>query len=515
MAALWYDIGPKTRQTRFDFMDVWTRLFAENFFKPQQEWCHAHGVQLIGHLVEDNHADHNLGYGPGDWFRVMQYFDVPGVDIVGYQVTPGLDAGENFWTPGGEPWDQEHFQWGLPAMARGAALIKGKPHIFSEAFGANGWSEGLRMVKWIGDWHIINGIAFLSPHAVTMKYHDPDCPPHFNATSGNPQARYYRVWSDYFKPLQKLLWDTEPVYDAAVLYTGESAWVGPAQNVAPVVRTLEQRQISSVVLPYDTWSTEGAFTGGNWEYHGQKFRTVILPRVSWAPQAVVKRLAEFAKSGGRAIVVDLPPEGFIEGPAVVAFPELPEALSGLSRLKAPPRVQIARRRSDAGEYLLLHNRSLTETAVVDGVELPPYALRVVRPGSRTASPAVVSIKGRPEPVDGWSRPLGDWRRQAGLSEFSGTLSYKTRFQLAAAGSVTLDAGEVYEIADLKVNGKPAGVCIAPPYRWDLTPLLHAGENEIEIEVTNTAQARWRDGFSRGDAHSGMYGPVVVYLGVKK
>ena len=36
-------------------------------------------------------------------------------------------------------------------MARGAALIKGNHRIFSEAFGANGWGEGLRMVKWIGD----------------------------------------------------------------------------------------------------------------------------------------------------------------------------------------------------------------------------------------------------------------------------------------------------------------------------------------------------------------------------
>ena len=74
-------------------MDVYSRAFAENFFKPQQEWCHAHNVRLIGHLVEDNHADHQLGYGPGHWFRAMQYFDMPGIDVVGYQVTPGVDAG--------------------------------------------------------------------------------------------------------------------------------------------------------------------------------------------------------------------------------------------------------------------------------------------------------------------------------------------------------------------------------------------------------------------------------------
>jgi len=53
----------------------------------------------------------------------------------------------------------------------------------------------------------------------------------------------------------------------------------------------------------------------------------------------------------------------------------------------------------------------------------------------------------------------------------------------------------------------AGVRIAPPYRWDLAGLARTGENMIEIDVTNTAQARWKDEFSHGDAVSGLIGPV--------
>src|ERR1039458_9068166 len=94
-----------------------------------------------------------------------------------------MDSGVVPWrVPSGAPWDQEFFSFGLPAMARGAALLQGTREIFSEAFGANGWGEGLRMTKWIADWHIINGISVISPHAYTMKYNDPDCPPHFNRT---------------------------------------------------------------------------------------------------------------------------------------------------------------------------------------------------------------------------------------------------------------------------------------------------------------------------------------------
>ena len=71
-------------------------------------------------------------------------------------------------------------------MARGSAWMKHSTEIFAESFGAYGWSEGLRMLKWIGDWLIVNGINVISPHAVSMKFHDPDCPPHYNASSGNP-----------------------------------------------------------------------------------------------------------------------------------------------------------------------------------------------------------------------------------------------------------------------------------------------------------------------------------------
>ena len=66
----------------------------------------------------------------------MRYFDMPGIDIVGYQVTPGLDAGTNRWDPDSGPdWDQEFFQFDLPAMARGAALIKDSPEIGEIAAG--------------------------------------------------------------------------------------------------------------------------------------------------------------------------------------------------------------------------------------------------------------------------------------------------------------------------------------------------------------------------------------------
>jgi hypothetical protein len=524
LAGLWHDLGPATRTFRYDMMDAYSRAFAENFFKPQQEWCRAHGVRLIGHVVEDNHADHQLGYGPGHWFRAMEYFDMPGIDVVGYQVTPGLDAGWYRWTlPEGVEWDQEHITFGVAAMARGAAWMRNGREIFAEAFGAYGWSEGLRTVKWIGDWLIVNGINVISPHAVSMKYNDPDCPPHFNTSAGNPQGRYYRAWAEPFRRLQKLTVESEPVYDAAVLYTGESAWMGAAQNVAPVVRELETSQVSTVVLPYDA----------DWA----KFPTIVLPFAKYVPAGVLERLAA---APGRVLVLERWPDGAPEAlrkkARLVTLPELSRwVASPLGLTPATTAVVMSRRRTAGGEWILLQNRSLRDTYrgrldaqvtrfdpetnrwfAVSGIELPPYSLWVLWKGAPPAAVEPVARYGAGQVVAGpWETPAGrretleDWRGWPGFAEFSGTVRYTKTIVLEDPANAALDLGEVGEIAELLVNGKPAGVRIAPPYRWDLAEFGRRGENRIEIDVTNTAQARWKDEFSHGDAASGLLGPVRV------
>jgi len=552
-ASLWYDLGTRGRTARFDLMDAYASCFAETFFRPQQEWCHKHGVRLIGHVVEDNHADHQLGYGPGHWFRAMEYLDMPGVDVVGYQVTPGMDAGGNYWTLGSKTvWDEEFFQFEMPAMARGAALMKPTTEIFSEPFGAYGWSEGLRQQKWIGDWHIVNGFTLLTPHAVTMKYHDPDCPPHFNRTSGNPQWRYYSNWAEYTKRLLKVVAGSEPVYDAAVLYTAESKWAGPAQTAGPAVRVLENQQASTVVLPYAVFAKEGSFESGRWVYNGQRFRAVVLPYARYAPADVMLRLAAFARAGGRVIVIDEWPSGSVDGrgdeavktavgdlkrtasASVITAPELNLGRTWL--VSDSPNLFVSRRRAADGEWILLHNRSLISNArgrLVEGAlkgsivryeaergtyvavdaksefEIPPYGLWCLRitdnPPAAEQSHRFTSATSFPGE---WSPGLGDWRLIAGREAYAGTLTYRATLRLAdAKGPVAIDLGEVGEIAELRVNGKAAGVKIAPPYVFDVTGFVKPGENLVEVDVTNTARTMWSDAFSHGDPACGLLGPV--------
>ncbi len=84
--------------------------------------------------------------------------------------------------------------------------------------------------------------------------------------------------------------------------------------------------------------------------------------------------------------------------------------------------------------------------------------------------------------------LFDWSKDSDekISYYSGTAVYKTTFTLKAADSpLFLSLGEVYDVASVKVNGVPCGIVWTAPYEVGITHAIKAGENTLEIEVSNT------------------------------
>jgi hypothetical protein len=74
-----------------------------------------------------------------------------------------------------------------------------------------------------------------------------------------------------------------------------------------------------------------------------------------------------------------------------------------------------------------------------------------------------------------------------VNYFAGTATYLKSLSIDAAsakGRIMLDLGEMNDIAEVRVNGKSAGVLWYPPFRTDITRLLKTGENKLEILVTN-------------------------------
>jgi hypothetical protein len=87
--------------------------------------------------------------------------------------------------------------------------------------------------------------------------------------------------------------------------------------------------------------------------------------------------------------------------------------------------------------------------------------------------------------------LSSWSENsdAGVKYFSGTGTYTKNIQVPETWfkngeRIWLDLGVVKNIAEIIVNGKNAGIVWKKPFRADITDLLKAGENVLEIKVTN-------------------------------
>ena len=76
----------------------------------------------------------------------------------------------------------------------------------------------------------------------------------------------------------------------------------------------------------------------------------------------------------------------------------------------------------------------------------------------------------------------------------------------------LDLGDLSATAEVRVNDIPAGVLSAPPWRVDITELVHDGTNTLVIHVANTLANHYSVGIPTPYAfphqtRSGLFGPV--------
>ncbi len=126
------------------------------------------------------------------------------------------------------------------------------------------------------------------------------------------------------------------------------------------------------------------------------------------------------------------------------------------------------------------------------------------------------------PKDGWildinnkiasEKKLGSWTDYPHSKTFSGTGWYNIRLDLSPEliekyNKVTLDLGTVHESAKLLVNGTFCGTRLWRPFHFDVSDLIQAATNEINIGVTNTRANELTD----TQYPSGLFGPVKLYF----
>ena len=111
---------------------------------------------------------------------------------------------------------------------------------------------------------------------------------------------------------------------------------------------------------------------------------------------------------------------------------------------------------------------------------------------------------------------GDWGEIDGLAFYSGKAVYGQTVEIGEeeiGRRMILEIDDISASARVSVNGHEAGVRVSAPWRFDLTPFLEKGRNELRICVSNTLTNHYRSIPTRyrGDAPSGILGKARILI----
>ena len=110
---------------------------------------------------------------------------------------------------------------------------------------------------------------------------------------------------------------------------------------------------------------------------------------------------------------------------------------------------------------------------------------------RVDSPWTVQFqpgRGAPTRMDMPALTPLDSSADKGVRYFSGVATYTTRFTLPhgvkAGDPLSIDLGQIGDVAEVRINGQLAGTSWFAPYRLDIGKLVKPGANMLEVKVAN-------------------------------
>ena len=490
------------------FLDQWRRvksdLYNRNFFKTMTDLAHEKGLQVQYETAGGDVV-------AMDFMEYYKYADVPMTEFW-HPITEGFVGDLNF-----KP---------IKPTAS-AAHLYGKRRVAAESFTSFdlSWDEHWEMLKEVANLNMTEGVTHNVFHTYT---HNPQVgflPPgtSFGNKIGTPFLRgqtwwkYMPYFTTYLARTSYLLERGLPVVDV-LWYVGDEVTQKPDQK-APFPQGYKYDYCNPDVLFNRLEMKMGRLVTPE----GQSYGLLWIPDSGNLSARTVERVRFLMEKGARVVLGPSLNRNTLElhrlQPQLVANEELlwlhretegahwfyiaaptGKDFHGTVMLKAQGKAE----RWDAvtGRIEGLETRQEGEYAAVKlDLERAGNCFVVFRPGS-SRQPADKPVYTRSKELttwtlrfpEGWGAPekpltlkgLKAWK-DLPLGEegkaFSGTAVYETTFTLPRAGEVLLDLGRVDMIADVQVNGAPAGVLWASPYR--LTVKGKAGRNTLRIAVTGT------------------------------
>lgn len=377
LPALWDAISPGGVALRLAYMDLITRLWRENYSCQLGDWCEQHGVEYIGHVLEDEGAHMRTGWGCGHFFRAMAGQHMAGIDTVLGQTIPGISSIPHALNQGTQLKNTLFYQYTMPKLAVSLARLNPRMHGRSvcEIFGAYGWNAGLPFMRAILNFYLASGVNHYIPHAYSMclpevfrrnaeerrnnggftppGYCMSYLAPAFYAGGFNPQYGIFCKLMRYAQRVCHLLAGGEHLTDVAVFYNAEGDWVnqGVTTSLDEVCAALTRGGFDYDILPADTLMHDAGVEDFRLRAGKASYGALIVPGSTVLPEKLLERFEILAAQGVPLLFAGVLPERTEEpdSPAIaslpgslcaVPVPALAERLGGIcpKRLRISPAV---------------------------------------------------------------------------------------------------------------------------------------------------------------------------------
>jgi len=368
LLGLVFRLGDHWPKVRYDYWDVVTALFLENFCKPIYEWCAANKIALTGHFWEHSYPNPSI---MGDMMAPYAYQQIPGIDCLGF----GYE-------------DRAHPQFGyVPMMKEVSSVARqlGRPQVLSEAYGGAGWDLSFADQKWYWDWHLVLGVNLLCQHLSLYSLRGcrkRDFPPSF--LDHQPWWDHYKVLGDYVGRLGYALSQGRAHADVLVLHPCEGSWIEydpedaewyePRRRAAFDALWDLTKALTEIKCDFDfghEWlmARHSRVRGGRLHVGKGSYKLVILPRMISMRGTTLERLSELVEAGGKIVLTGERPryldgarsrivERFFKGKHIVRCRPTRQALGRCLAKLAPPAVTITDKRGRNIPTIYSHRRIL-------------------------------------------------------------------------------------------------------------------------------------------------------------
>ena len=433
------------------------------FYAPLSKWCKANNVALMGHPAESRDCD------------TMEYFDIPGQDLVWRMVEPGTEL----TSPDSV----------MAKCASDFARHNGRSRNSNEVFGVcgesgNPWNFTPDDMMFYLNFLFARGCNMIIPHAFYYSVRTPvqsnERPP--DVGPNNIWWKDYKQISAYIRRMSWLNASGTNNPHCAVLCSPEYMPYTP-------VRELYQQGWTFNYLSLDDLMNKAAVEGDTIRMDRYIYDTILIDGRLRLNSSIVKKIGAFITSGGK----------MYRGSDFAGYMNKNGKKTTYFEGETGGNLRFTHITKSGTPFFLLINEgndTITGRVITDlsgaaerfdpftGKTEPMEALLAdggfAYPVTVHAHSAVViGMNMGALPTIGEEKPAPRLTEIASLADGRMTFDYHPADGRFA--KLTFEA--IHDIADVKVNGESAARLLFKPYECDITALLHDGENTVEVDVT--------------------------------